>query len=331
MQKNEQLNIDEGKAEEPDSMNGAGKPKEPGFMNAAGRLMFRLTNDYLFHVVMQRNEKVLRGLLCSLLGWPPERLSRVDLRNPILPGQVIGDKEVVLDLMLVLNDESRLNIEMQVSKVEDWPERSLFYLCKGFDNLKEGQDYSEIMPCLHIGIIDFELFKGDTEFYSRYRLENIKNGRIYTDKFGINVLNLRNIDHATDEDNAYELDVWARLFKAQTWEELRELAEKYDFAKEAATSIYAVSEEEAVKLACMARERYDHDRASFFNAGRRAEQANTEREKAEKEREKKRADDAEAKLTESEARANTAAAKLEEKDRQLQEALAEIARLWATK
>ncbi len=224
--------------------------------------------------------------------------------------------------MLVLNDESRLNIEMQVSKVEDWPERSLFYLCKGFDNLKEGQDYSEIMPCLHIGIIDFELFKGDTEFYSRYRLENIKNGRIYTDKFGINVLNLRNIDNATDKGKTNELDVWARLFKAQTWEELRELAEKYDFAKETATSIYAVSEDEAVKLACMARERYDHDRASFYNAGRRAEQANTEREKAEKEREKKRADEAET-------RADIAEAKLEEKDRKLQEALTELARLKA--
>ena len=30
------------------------------------------------------------------------------------------------------------------------------------------------------------------------------------------MLNLRNIENATDEDKANELDVWARLFKAGT-------------------------------------------------------------------------------------------------------------------
>ena len=43
---------------------------EPGdsFMNATGKLEYTLTNDYLFHVVMQKNEKVLKGLIGSLLG-----------------------------------------------------------------------------------------------------------------------------------------------------------------------------------------------------------------------------------------------------------------------
>jgi hypothetical protein len=33
------------------------------------------------------------------------------------------------------------------------------------------------------------------------------------------VLDLRQIDMATDEDKAYKLDYWARLFKARTWED----------------------------------------------------------------------------------------------------------------
>ena len=51
MQKKEQLN---------DSVV---KEKEPDFMSATGALEYGLTNDYLFHVVMQKNEKVLRGLI----------------------------------------------------------------------------------------------------------------------------------------------------------------------------------------------------------------------------------------------------------------------------
>lgn len=39
------------------------------------------------------------------------------------------------------------------------------YLCRNFDNLKSGENYIDVMPCLHIGIIDFELFEEDDEFY----------------------------------------------------------------------------------------------------------------------------------------------------------------------
>ena len=40
------------------------------------------------------------------------------------------------------------------------------------------------------------------------------------------MLDLTRIDLATEEDKANELDYWAELFKATTWEELRMLAEK---------------------------------------------------------------------------------------------------------
>ena len=71
------------------------------------------------------------------------------------------------------------------------------------------------------------------------------------------------------------------------------IAENYDFAREAANSIYAVSADEAIRLQCEARERYERDWASSHETGRREgvqqEQANTEREK-------KRADETEKQL-----------------------------------
>ena len=94
-------------------------------MNATGKLEYTLTNDYLFHVVMQKNKKVLRGLIGSLLGLKQEDIKTIVLKNPIVLGEAIGDKDVILDLRVVLNDDQILNIEMQVKKREDWPERSL--------------------------------------------------------------------------------------------------------------------------------------------------------------------------------------------------------------
>ncbi len=283
-------------------LNSAEVADETAFLNATGRLDYKLTNDYLFHVVMQKNEKVLRGLIGSLLHLRPDEITSVELKNPIILGEAIDDKSVILDLRIVLNDTHILNIEMQVAKRDNWTERSLVYLCKNFDNLSEGQDYGEVMPCLHIGILDFELFKGDEEFYSKYRLQSMGNGRIYTTKFGINVLNLRHIDNATDEDIADELDVWARLFKAETWEDMIMLAKDHEFAKEAATSIYAVSSDEAVKLQCEARERYERDWANSYKSGeRRGIKTGIRIERKNTERERERADKAEKRVKELEA------------------------------
>ena len=293
--------------------------KEIAYKDATGRLEYTLTNDYLFHIVMQKNEKVLRGLIGSLLGLSQDKIMKVDLKNPIIPGQSIGDKEVILDLMIILNDARLLNIEMQVGKRKDWAERSLTYLCRNYDNLSKGDAYSDVMPCLHIGIIDFDLFEDMHEFYSIYRIKNVKNGRIYTNKFGINVLNLRCIDNATKADKKNDLDVWAKLFKARTWEEIKMIAENYDFAREAANSIYAVSSDEAIRLQCEARERYERDWASSYKSGHRD---GVEEEKINTDREKKRADEAEK-------RANEAEKQLEMEREELAEARKEIERLKA--
>lgn len=42
---------------------------------------------------------------------------------------------------------------------------------------------------------------------------------IYNDNFTLNVLDISQIELATDEDKAYKMDYWAKLFKAKTWED----------------------------------------------------------------------------------------------------------------
>ena len=74
------------------------------------------------------------------------------------------------------------------------------------------------------------------------------------------------------------------------------IAENYDLAREVANSIYAVSADEAIRLQCEARERYERDWASSYESGRRE---GVEQEKINTEREKKRADEAEIKLDEA--------------------------------
>ena len=41
---------------------------------------------------------------------------------------------------------------------------------------------------------------------------------IYNNNFTLNMLDLTQIELATEEDKAYKIDYWAKLFKAKTWE-----------------------------------------------------------------------------------------------------------------
>lgn len=187
--------------------------------NATGPLPYKLTNDYLFRALLQKNTSVLKGLICSLLRLADEDIISVKITNPIVLGEAISDKEFVLDVHVILNDNTHINLEMQVLNDGNWPERSLGYLCRTFDNLNRGDDYFNTKPAIHIGFLDFHLFPQHPEFYATYMLMNVKNNTIYSDKFILSVVDLNYIHLATDEDKQYQNDYRASLFKATTWEE----------------------------------------------------------------------------------------------------------------
>ena len=129
----------------------------------------------------------------------------------------------------------------------NWPERSLGYLCRSFDNLNTGDEYRTVKPAIHIGFLDFHLFKDAPEFHAVYKLLNTKNMHSYTDKFSLHVIDLRHIDLATEEDKAYQTDVWAAFFKAKTWEEMRMLAERKPDLQSSVETLYQLNSDEQIR------------------------------------------------------------------------------------
>ncbi len=230
------------------------KPPVTTYLSATGRIRFTLTNDYMFHVVLQQNLNIVKGLLCALLHLRPEEITNITITNPITPGEAIQSKEFVLDIKLCINYSTLINLEMQVINEHNWPERSLSYLCRTFDQLHKGQEYIKSMPAIHIGILDFQPFKDNLEFYATYKLLNIKNYHLYSDKFIINVLDLTHINLATNEDQDYQIDQWARLFKATTWEELKMIAANNETLNEVSQILYEYNTDDYIRDQCYARE-----------------------------------------------------------------------------
>ena len=75
----------------------------------------------------------------------------------------------------------------------------------------------------------------------------MKNMHAYTDKFSLHVIDLECIDLATEEDKAYQTDVWAAFFKAKTWEEMRMLAERKPGLQSSVETLYQLNCDEQIR------------------------------------------------------------------------------------
>lgn len=228
--------------------------KVRSYKEAKGDIRFKMTNNYMFRFILQKNKKVLTGLICALLHLDPKDIKKIEIINPINLSEDVSGKEFILDIHVFLNDNTLINLEMQVGNEYNWPERSLSYACRAYDNLQKGQEYEDVLPVIHIGFLDYTPFPEVPEFYSKYVMTNVKNSHVYSDKFVLRVVNLKRVDLATEEDKAFNIDYWARLFKAETWEEIKMLAENNEYLQEAAESLYVANADEIVRQQCQARE-----------------------------------------------------------------------------
>ena len=235
------------------------------YETASGVIDFPLTDDVVFHYVMQKSERALTGLVCSLKGIRPESINKIVIKNAIDINAL--SKETVLDLILELNSGEIMNIELQIYNDKYWIPRSILYLCRAYDSIGEGDAYSELKPTTHYCITNQKLFPENGEFYSKYLLLNTKTHKPYTNNFGINVLQLKYINNATEEDISNNLVYWAKLFNASSWEEFRALAGDDEVIQEVGTMILELNTDEQTRYNLEGQRRYREQMASQYTAG----------------------------------------------------------------
>ena len=230
---------------------------------ATGVIPYTFLNDYMFRVILQKHKNVLRSVVCACLKLKTEEVQDIVVQNPIELGEAIDDKTFILDIHVLLNNNTIINLEMQVLDLKDWPERSLSYLARSYDNVAKGDEYINVKPVYHIGFLNYTLFPKYPEFFAKYRMMNLKNHHVYTTKFNLYVVDLTQIELATEEDRESGLVYWTEIFKAKTWEELKQMAERNQELQEATEALYVYNQDEIVKEQCRARQDYyNHERGT---------------------------------------------------------------------
>ena len=89
-----------------------------------------------------------------------------------------------------MNNDTIINLEMQMSNKGNWTDRALSYLCRNFTHIQRGEDYTTTKPVIHIGFLNYTLFSEAPEFYATYQMKNIKNNSLFSSKLTIGVVEL---------------------------------------------------------------------------------------------------------------------------------------------
>ena len=221
-----------------------------------GKLPFPLTNDYLFKALTQENLVALKDLISACIHIKERKIRSISIMNPIVLGEQIDEKMFVLDVRVLMNNHTIINLEMQVLNYHDWPERSLQYLCRSFNSLHSGENYLDSKIAIHVSILDFNLFPKGSTLHASNRMMNVKTHKVYSDKLQLYTICLPRAKKPSEEDKYYHTDLWASFFKAKTWEDLKMLAKESEAIETASATIHKLIAQQKIRDQIQAREDY---------------------------------------------------------------------------
>ena len=161
-------------------------------------------------------------------------------------------------MVLELNDNAKINIEMQVRRQKHWTRRNLYYLAGMYtDGLMLGERYEKLPRCISISLLDYDFFPGREEYHSVYRLRDSE-GRDLTDLWELHIIELTKALKGTPVDD------WIRLFNAESVEKLDMITAKNEGITEAINVLKSMSQRRPLKALfedCMKtkRDRWDED------------------------------------------------------------------------
>lgn len=220
--------------------------------------------DFCFKELLS-DEYVRRGFLSAILGVAPDMILWTKLLPTYLRKQHKDDKFGILDVRVMLQDESQVDVEIQVIAYDYWAERSLFYISKMYvDQIHEGEDYGQLKKCIHVGILDFKLFD-DEEYYSRFHIWEDNRRLQYSDKFEIHVLELPKLEKYDYPET--EFLKWARFFNATNKEELEMAAEGNEYTQKAYDRLVELSADEEKRMEYEERQKALRDYQHMMNSG----------------------------------------------------------------
>lgn len=206
------------------------------------------TVDVVFKLLLTREEALLRDMLEAVLGRPVRSLTILDAD---IPGELVGDKTVILDIRAQLEDGTRVDVEMQVRIPPTLRPRLVYYGARDFSaQLARGEGYERLTPTVVIVWTVEPLFPDLDQLHSIFELRERRTHRLFGDQLAIHVLQLGSVGTPSEAEEDARVVRWARFLTARELDTLEALAKESPIMSLAKQTLEALSQDpQAQRLA----------------------------------------------------------------------------------
>ncbi|MDR2952471.1 MAG: Rpn family recombination-promoting nuclease/putative transposase, partial [Treponema sp.] len=153
-------------------------------------------NDFIFFKIMgeKGDEFQLLAFINSVLKRTGKgKLQSIEIiENKKYPAETIGGKSCILDVLAVLDNGDKVNVEVQLKNLNNMNRRTLFYWSREFtQSLSAGQKYEEVPNVIAINILGYEFLPEVPDFHTVFHIwEDTHRKIMLTDALEIHFLDM---------------------------------------------------------------------------------------------------------------------------------------------
>ena len=234
--------------------------------------------DFAFKEIMM-NENARIGFLSAILKIEPADIKETQILNTYLRKEHEEDKQGILDVRILMNNDTEIDTEINLSELKVWADRSLFYISKMYtEQVQQGQQCDVFKKCVSISILDFILFEepkniseqpnppSHTNFYSCFHIWEDNSHFLFTDKMEFHVIELPKLPpELKDNVENDKVFLWAKFISSEKKEDFDMIAQKDPYIKSAYQQLQIISQDKQKRLEYEAREKAvrDHNQMMF--------------------------------------------------------------------
>lgn len=241
--------------------------------------------DFAFKEIMN-NDDALKGFLSAVLETDPESMLILVRKNTNLTRVHEEEKQSILDVRVLVNNQhgkpKEIDIEIQLSYMAAWADRSVFYVAKMVtEQVDIDKKYSNIKKCIAINILNFKYIRHDKRFHTVYHISEDTSHKVYTDVMEWHLFELPKLPEQSD---GTLLDRWIRFINAEERGEIEMIVKGDKYLEAAFDTLKVISQDEQKRLEYTARmtalydyntqmeESYDRGKAEMLTAAQQAAQ-----------------------------------------------------------
>ena len=226
----------------------------------------KVTNDYLFKRIFAKkgNESILKDLLNAILQIEIKSIEVMADSN--LEKEIESNKLGILDIKAKIDNDTIIDIEIQVINQYNMIERTLFYWSGLYYNvLQKGEDYKQIKRVVAINILDYDEFE-EGPYHEIAKLRREYKHKMLTDKIEIHFIQIPKFKRQR-KDLETKLDMWMYFIGQIGDKEVKYAMSKNKEIKKAQEEYEYLTGEESERRIAFLREKAIRDESSIYDAG----------------------------------------------------------------